>query len=66
VTEPWKVWDESVLKGQRAMEWLGWEGPKRSQNYGMAGVGGSLKVTEPWNFWDERVLTGQSTLQLLE
>ena len=56
MTEPWKVWDESVLKGQRAMEWLGWEGPKRSQNYGMAGVGGSLKVTEPWNVWSGRVL----------
>ena len=59
------VLDGWVLKGHKTLEWLGWEGPKRSQNHGMVGVGGSLKFTEPWNVWGGRVLKGHRAMELL-
>ena len=59
------VLDGWVLKGHKTLEWLGWEGPKRSQNLGIFGVGGSLKATKQWNFCGGRVLKGHRTLQLL-
>ena len=54
------VLDGWVLKGHRTLEWLGWEGPKRSQNHGMVG---SLMVTVPWNGWDGWVLKDHRTIE---
>ena len=47
------------------MECMEWEGPLRSQNHGMVGVAGSIKVTVPWNGWGGRVLKGHRTMEFL-
>ncbi|XP_052540355.1 uncharacterized protein LOC128081284 isoform X33 [Tympanuchus pallidicinctus] len=56
ITEPWDGWDGRVLTDHRAMGWLGWKGPYRSQSHGMVGMEGSLQITEPWDGWDGRSL----------
>ena len=42
-------WVGRVLEDHRAMGWLGWKGPKRSQSHEMVGLEGSLKMIEPWD-----------------
>ena len=51
IKEPWDGldWDGRVLKDHRAMGWLVWKGPYRSQSHGMVGLDGSLQITEPWD-----------------
>ena len=50
-------WVGRVLEDHRAMGWLGWKGPKRSQSHEMVGLEQSWKIIEPWDGWDGRVLT---------
>lgn len=40
-------WVGSILKDHRAIEWLGWKGPYRSQSNRMVELEVSLKITEP-------------------